>query len=359
MLSALKHGPLSFRLSRSRHGLFWPAVWRFLGLWLIVSLFALIYRFHPYYQGPFFAVFQPVVTNGYVFFCGYGFFYVWLTYRWRRRVGDDFSDPALLALSLVRRTWRAIHSRSWLPWWRYWKSPRITLLLRALGVKFFFVPLMVVFLAEHVTEVERLWHQADLAGSGLEQVNWGIALTYQLIFVCDTAVALIGYSFESLWLRNRTRSVDRTWLGWAVCLMCYPPFNDVASLYLPLSEGGNSLAFGEVTLVFLRGLTLIFFAIYLWATLALGVRFSNLSNKGIVAHGPYRWVRHPAYICKNAAWWLEKLPTMGDFNNVLPLLAWNVVYVMRGLTEERHLRADPAYRAYCERVRYRFVPGIW
>jgi len=350
--------PLS-KPQRPRSGSLQVAAWRFIGLWLIVSLFALLYRLHPYYHRPFFAPFQALVSNAYVFFCGYGFFYVWLTYRLRHQARDDFADPALLALSLGRHSWRAIRSHSWALWQRYWRSPRVTLLLRALGVKLFFVPLMTVFLAEHVNAASRLWYQPHPTAGGLEWVDWGMALTYQLIFLCDTAVALVGYSFESLWLKNRTRSVDRTLSGWAMCLMCYPPFNDVAGLYLPLSEGGNGLGLSEVTLLGLRGLSLVFFAIYLWATLALGVRFSNLSNKGIVARGPYRWIRHPAYVCKNLAWWLEKLPTMAGCHNLLPLLAWNAVYALRGLTEERHLRTDPAYRDYCEQVRYRFVPGMW
>jgi hypothetical protein len=355
----LTHERLSWRAPGARLGSVWPAVWRFVGLWLIISLFAGIYRFHPYYRGPFFEALQPVVTNGYVFFCGYGFFYVWLTYRWRRRVRDDFSDPALLALSLVRHCWKTLRFRTWSPWTRYWKSQRVHLLLRALGVKLFFVPLMVVFLSGHVAQVSHLWDQPVLEGGNLERIDWGVSLLYHLIFVCDTVVALVGYSFESLWLNNRTRSVDRTWLGWAVCLMCYPPFSEVADVYFPLSEQGQSLGLGESSLLFLRGLTIVFFAVYLWATLALGVRFSNLSNKGIIAYGPYRWVRHPAYVCKNLAWWLEKLPTMANFHNVLPLLAWNAVYILRGLTEERHLQNDPAYRDYCKKVRYRFIPGVW
>jgi protein-S-isoprenylcysteine O-methyltransferase Ste14 len=352
-LHAFEHASLRHR------GSFWPAVWRFFGLWLIVSLFALVYRSHPYYRTLFFSPFQTVVTNGYAYFCGYGFFYVWATYCWRRRVRDDFSDPALLALSLLRKGWRALRSRSWLPWRRYWRNHRVTLLLRALGVKFFFVPLMVVYVAEHFDKVERLWSQAAGGEAGLAQVNWGLALAYELIFLCDTSVGLIGYSLESLWLGNRTRSVERTWLGWIVCLMCYSPLIDITLLYLPLDNGGNHLRLGEGTLVALRGVNLLFLLGYLWATVALGVRFSNLSNKGIVAHGPYRWVRHPAYLCKNLSWWVERLPTMADFHNVLPLLAWNAIYILRGLTEERHLQADPAYRAYRERVRYRFVPGLW
>ena len=338
-------------------GTFRPAAWRFIGLWLLVSLFALVYRFHPYYHRPFFAAFQAILINLYGWFCLVGFFYVWLTYRRRRRGRDDFADPGLLALSLVRHSWRAVRAHSRAPWLRYWRSPRVKLLLLLLGVKFFFVPVMIVFLAGHITDAYRLWHQPSTAG--LEWISWGMAFSYQLIFLCDTAVALIGYSFESLWLKNKTRSIDRTWSGWVVCLMCYPPFNDIAGLYLPLDEGTTALGLGNVALLGLRGLALVFFLVYLWATLALGVRFSNLSNKGIVARGPYRWVRHPAYVCKNLAWWMEKLPTMAGFHNVLPLLAWNLVYVLRGLTEERHLWAHPTYRAYCEQVRYRFIPGVW
>jgi len=359
MLSLPKQADPWSKPQRLHPGSFQSAAWRFIGLWLIVSLFAVVYRVHPYYQRPFFSAFQAILVSIYGWFCLSGLFYVWLTYRLRHQVCDDFSDPALLALSFVRHSWRAIHFRSSALWRRYWRSPRVALLIRTLGVKFFFVPLMTVFLAGHVTETIQLWHQPRLAAWGLEWMNWGMSLVYQSIFVCDTTVALVGYSCESLWLKNKTRSVDWTWSGCVVCLMCYPPFNDVAGLYLPLSEGGNALGLSEVTLLGLRGLGLVFFAIYLWATLALGVRFSNLSNKGIIARGPYRWVRHPAYVCKNLAWWMEKLPTMAGLHNLLPLLAWNAVYVLRGLTEERHLRTDLAYQAYCERVCYRFVPGIW
>jgi hypothetical protein len=72
-----------------------------------------------------------------------------------------------------------------------------------------------------------------------------------------------------------------------------------------------------------------------------------------------RTIRQGSFLCKNLAWWMEKLPTMAGFHNLLPLLAWNAVYILRGLTEERPLRADPAYRVYCDQVRYRFVPGVW
>ena len=50
------------------------------------------------------------------------------------------------------------------------------------------------------------------------------------------------------------------------------------------------------------------------------------------------------------------------FRSLLALasvLGWTLLYVLRALTEEDHLRrVDGAYAAYAQRVRYRFVPGI-
>ena len=49
-------------------------------------------------------------------------------------------------------------------------------------------------------------------------------------------------------------------------------------------------------------------AIYAWATVAFGLRFSNLTYRGVLTNGPYRFTKHPAYLAKNTFWWLETLP---------------------------------------------------
>jgi len=73
MLSLPKQEEPLSKLQRPRPGSWQVAAWRFIGLWLIVSLFALVYRLHPYYHRPYFVPFQSLVVNAYVFFCGYGF----------------------------------------------------------------------------------------------------------------------------------------------------------------------------------------------------------------------------------------------------------------------------------------------
>ncbi|MDE0877987.1 MAG: DUF1295 domain-containing protein, partial [Sphingomonas bacterium] len=92
--------------------------------------------------------------------------------------------------------------------------------------------------------------------------------------------------------------------------------------------------------------------IYAWATVAFGPRFSNLTNRGIMTHGPYAFSRHPAYLAKNMFWWMASVPVLTTGTPVdavratLILAAVSGVYYWRAKTEERHLRLDPDYVTY-------------
>jgi protein-S-isoprenylcysteine O-methyltransferase Ste14 len=86
---------------------------------------------------------------------------------------------------------------------------------------------------------------------------------------------------------------------------------------------------------------------------AFGLRFSNLTHRGILTHGPYAWTKHPAYLAKNMFWWLATLPFLSVSGSVVEMVRNSAilaivsgVYYWRARTEERHLSADPAYRDY-------------
>jgi hypothetical protein len=192
---------------------------------------------------------------------------------------------------------------------------------------------------------------------------------FQLILFIDTLLFTIGYIIELPVLGNRIRSVDPTFFGWFVCLACYPPFNDFTGRFLEWRSSdfpgfNNDYVHIGVNIVLLSAL-----AIFSWASIALGFKASNLTNRGIVSHGPYAFVRHPAYAAKNLAWWLGALPTLGMFfaagdwrgfaYSLLSLCGWTMIYVLRAITEERHLlMLDNGYAQYTRHVRWRFVPGI-
>jgi len=93
-------------------------------------------------------------------------------------------------------------------------------------------------------------------------------------------------------------------------------------------------------------------AVYSWSTVVFGLRFSNLTHRGIITNGPYRWSKHPAYIAKNLSWWLISVPFiagagwMQAVQSCLLLTGVNLIYFLRAKTEERHLGSDPVYRDY-------------
>ena len=109
------------------------------------------------------------------------------------------------------------------------------------------------------------------------------------------------------------------------------------------------LALNGAALVVLTG-------IYAWATVAFGIRFSNLTYRGVLTNGPYRYTRHPAYLSKNLFWWFASLPfvvTNGSMvdaiRNTFFLGCVSAIYFWRAKTEEKHLLAEDAkYRVYSD-----------
>lgn len=286
--------------------------------------------------------------------------------------------------------------------WRLVRNRRVRTTLLTIVVKAFFTPLMTGFVVQHLNGITRAWlnHKhllpmtfkvpsdsdlrdvvsmwwshvgvrlGDLVPSlhdlaALVQpwtwtradVSWGLGITYDIIFAVDCGWALLGYASESRWLGNKTRSVEPTAFGWLVCLACYPPFNGVLGTYLPLENGPRLIA-NETGQLWLRGAIVLLFAIYAAATVSFGFKFSNLTNRGIVTRGPYRYVRHPAYLCKCTAWWLEHIPTMTLTKSFFLTLLCGV-YALRAWTEERHLGMDPEYREYKKKTPWVLFPGIY
>lgn len=66
-------------------------------------------------------------------------------------------------------------------------------------------------------------------------------------------------------------------------------------------------------------------AIYAWATVAFGIRFSNLTHRGILTHGPYAWTKHPAYVSKNLFWWLSTMPFLATTGSLVDAVRNTVV----------------------------------
>ena len=251
--------------------------------------------------------------------------------------------------------------------------------IRGLLVKLFFAPLMTVFFVDQfghlVNNMGYLVHLASSLGSGaaytIRKFNNDVYnLSHAFIFSIDVALAWCGYVVSSRWVDNQTVSAEPTLLGWVVCIFCYPPFNNYLGLYYSAPSERMILQGQEQGLVaFFTVMMALSYLVYMSATLWFGVRFSNLTNRGIIRKGPFAIIRHPAYASKNFAWWCVMFPAIvlnliyvGNWKLALMQVAGLVLmtwfYYMRAITEEKHLSEDPAYIAYCKQVKYRFIPGV-
>jgi protein-S-isoprenylcysteine O-methyltransferase Ste14 len=79
------------------------------------------------------------------------------------------------------------------------------------------------------------------------------------------------------------------------------------------------------------------------------------ANRGVQGRGMYRYVRHPLYMSYviNQIGYVLNHPTSW---NILIFSAATLLQVLRIFQEERYLEADPEYRAYRERTRWRLLP---
>lgn len=242
----------------------------------------------------------------------------------------------------------------------------------ALGLKLFFVPLMLNWLLGLTSDVLGHWYglAASAAGNSfLAKFNTHLyLLVFKTLLMVDVLLFTIGYVVEIPALRNQIRTVDPTLSGWVVCLACYPPFNQAFGAFFPWQSADFPKFDSPLAHVALNCAILATMAIYASASVALGLRASNLTNRGIVRAGPYAWVRHPAYAAKNLAWWIGALPALWAAFNLsigqglwalASVAAWTAIYALRALTEERHLlMLNNGYAEYMTKVRWRFVPKV-
>ena len=269
---------------------------------------------------------------------------------------------------------RLVYAYIWeiLTWGTNYTSKHTNALL-AWIVKLFFAPLMIVWITNH------FFNLINSSYSGyIIALNWWDFMSFfntHFFMWAFTTILFFDVLFFTLWyllewqiFKNTIRSVESSFIGWAVVLICYPPFNS----YLTNLVGWHSTDFPQfgnpIIHLSLNISILILMGIYAWASVALWLKASNLTNRWIISRWPYKYVRHPAYICKNIAWliwWIPLIivsfqnPETNTFAILLGLIAWAFIYYMRAMTEETHLSLDPDYIIYKKQVPYKFIPKVW
>lgn len=238
-----------------------------------------------------------------------------------------------------------------------WEGAAIARHWRAWAIKGFFGAFMISILPPGFAQVVEASPQ-QILGNPVEFAM----LLVTLLFLVDVQIGTVGYLLTLRPLDSHIRSGSPFLAGWLAALVCYPPFvwgiigpNDQILSYEFATPGWAYWFGGMPALLWAWGALLVFLTgVYAWATVVFGVRFSNLTYRGVLTNGPYRFTRHPAYLSKNLFWWASVLPFMitgggwlEALRNCIFLAVVNAIYYWRAKTEEAHLLGeDPKYREY-------------
>jgi protein-S-isoprenylcysteine O-methyltransferase Ste14 len=117
-----------------------------------------------------------------------------------------------------------------------------------------------------------------------------------------------------------------------------------------------------------QGIGLLLIAMsFLWATWAMisnpffssVARIQHERGHAVIANGPYRIVRHPAYSASIFAFLAIPI-TLDAAWTYLPAILTAAVLILRTRLEDRMLMNElPGYKTYADKTRFRLFPGIW
>lgn len=180
----------------------------------------------------------------------------------------------------------------------------------------------------------------------------------------DLCIGLYGYIFISKIFENEIITPSRSLKAWFFCLLCYPPLNIILNNYLYQRDNyiWSNLAQDNIYLYITCGVVItLSWTVYWLSTYYFGLKFSNLTWRGLINSGPYRYLKHPAYFSKNIYWWVYTVPFMTSsiknfILNVVTLSIVSFIYFMRARTEEKHLLNYVEYQQYNSWIKKN---GLW
>ena len=196
-------------------------------------------------------------------------------------------------------------------------------------------------------------------------VDWAAAWRYLALFVVVIAIA-IAYLWrvdpELFAVRRRPPAGSQSWDFAYVAVT-------VAAFALILPVAGLDFRFdwlqAPAALIWLGYLLFIAgFWITSWAHgvnrhFELTVRIQTDRGHKVIDTGPYAVIRHPGY-AGGLALGLGTALALGSLAAVIPVLICCITLALRTLAEEATLEAElSGYADYMQRVRFRWIPGLW
>lgn len=311
---------------------------KFLGLVASFATMAFVYWLFPYFRNG-----DALLVYDVLSFIGVGLALIAPAYIWfvDQRMENPEDEYYMAGLAVIGK-WDEVDREL------FWQHCRAWL------IKIFFFQYITSVLIPYVLWAVRLDLVQEITSSQFGFMNVFI----DSVWLVDVAFSCTGYFLTLRLFNSHVRSADPNLAGWVACLLCYGPFYVMLiNSFLPYEDNyywGHWLEDSPgLKLVWAIPIILLL-GNYAAASMQFGIRFSNLTHRGIITSGPFRYTKHPQYISKNLAWWFLSVPFIHQagwtegLRHCLLLAGFNLVFYFRAITEERHLSFDPKYRAYAD-----------
>lgn len=252
-----------------------------------------------------------------------------------------------------------------------WKKVDRTYILnhvKSVLLRAFFLPVMLTYLTTNVQSIidghEGFSHSflAGLPDTSALSIIQFFLLVYFFLAAIDTLFAVIGYLMTFRAMDSHIRSTEPTFLGWFICLICYYPFWEtliITSIFKEFYANPEWYKwFGEsdILLGIWGPVVIIGMCLEAFTTLTFGIRFSNLTYRGLITSGTFRLSKHPQYVFKMMNRFCFYIPflslhgPLGAIQNMLMFAGLCFIYYLRAKTEENHLSRYPEYVEYANWV---------
>jgi len=157
-----------------------------------------------------------------------------------------------------------------------------------------------------------------------------------------------------------TKPWDKVWLF--LFMVFY-----MAIIYVAAFDFGRSGIFGMPLGCFWAGMGfyVVFLVLMTWAMaenphFEKTVRIQHDRNHRVIDTGPYRFVRHPGYVCVILGYFFSAPLMLGSWRAFVPAGLSALWMVVRTALEDQTLRRElDGYEEYAQRVKYRLLPCIW
>jgi protein-S-isoprenylcysteine O-methyltransferase Ste14 len=104
--------------------------------------------------------------------------------------------------------------------------------------------------------------------------------------------------------------------------------------------------------------------IALWAHISnshflLTSRNDMLGNQRVCTTGPYKYIRHPGYLCAVIQWFCYPF-VLGSLFSFIPALIYMSFWIIRTYYEDKTLKIElKGYEEYSRTTKYRLFPYLW